>query len=66
MYSGLKVVLRLENTKSDLKGQGLYFKAKKYDVQTVFHEKLRLLISGAESRERVQENSTNQPTIHTR
>ena len=37
----------------------------KNDVPTMFRKNFRLLISGAESRERVHQNSTNQPTIFT-
>ena len=37
----------------------------KNDVPTMFRKNFRLLISGAESRERMHQNSTNQPTIFT-
>ena len=37
----------------------------KNDVPTMFRKNFRLLISGAECRERVQQNSTNQPAIFT-
>ena len=39
--------------------------ANKNDVPTMFRKNFRLLISGAESRERVHQNSANQPTILT-
>ena len=35
----------------------------KNDVPTMFRKNFRLLISGAESQERVHQNTTNQPTI---
>ena len=37
----------------------------KNDVPTMFRKNVQLLISGAESRERVHQNLTNQPTILT-
>ena len=39
--------------------------ANKNDVPTMNRENFRLLISGAESRECVHQNSTTHPTIHT-